>query len=436
MANSSEEEKKPILSRRYSTKQKKKKEEFSSSEEDRAVMVRLPRDSTEKTRIDNLNSYLDKNLSALVNSYEIGEFEGEKYSIGEKTGEKIRGALFLDNDRIAVLVEKDTLSGVEFYLNIHNPANGKLIISKPAIRTEPGDTKYRNFGLIITPMRNILITFHVLDTCYIYYFNQDMEKIWHTVRKLGSLNKYQQIPILNDDTVIIRFDKFVTLKSKDREIKWDYSYKTSPPPFEYILYYRNINFIPYGVKGFIAYSTDAIYLYDDNYVENLLVRRVNYKITSVELINKTLFYGTSDNSLTILDLTTNKKVTNVEFGGNKQINKIKALPYNKCLLLCGDSHDSNQIKICDLANLSSEPEKEFTFDGVITYNGIFSNGNIFFFLHAESKELLIYNIKTTDMTMYDLKVIMLKSKFLGISSTDLLLFYTDYMHGRTLHIYG
>jgi hypothetical protein len=215
---SSSEEKKPILSRKYSTK---KVDESSS--EDRAVSVRLPRNSRERDRMDTINTYLGGDLSNLVNAYEIGDFKGKlNCEIKEPKGESFKTGLFLDDDRIAVVVEKVSKLEEKIYVNTYDSFSGKLITSTLIVdlKLNPGPKgSNKQFNIVITPMRNILIAFRKHNHYYVHYCTQDMEKIWSTFKE--SLRYHRMIPfpipILNDDTVIIQTKTGLILRSPNKK---------------------------------------------------------------------------------------------------------------------------------------------------------------------------------------------------------------------------
>ena len=404
--SSSIEEKKPILSRKYSTKQEQEDDSFlENKEDDRSVMIRLPKCSSEKTRVDRVDSYLGGNLSTLVNAYEATDFKGELiYKINETDKVKFKKALFLDNDRIAILVEKRNSKSRSFLVYIYNPTNGELIAKRLITKIETKYSKqqpYTLFNIVITPMRNILITFYGDKKYYIYYCDQDMVEIWNKVVIFDQHEEYQKIPILNDDTIIIKKDKSVILKSKDKEIVWDFNKReTLPHPFEFKLYSLQSNFIPYGVKGFLAFKSNKIYLYDDNFVEYTILNTESRIITIKLIDDKTLLYVTSNNNLVTFDLTRNVEISRVKFKRRPLIGQIELLPYNKCLFLMGGEDSLDGVRIHDLANLNLTPDIDYISDNFITYKGILSNGDVLFFTMTK---LLSYNIRTMEITGYEIE---------------------------------
>jgi hypothetical protein len=423
----------------YSEECKSRKNNYSSNKEEDngGVVIRLAQNSIEKSRMEKVSTHLG-GLSSLVNAYEVTEFKSElKCKIKGSKHDQFRKAVFLDNGRIAVLVQKD----YSFHMNTYNPYDGELISSKEIISLIPvvKITKYSNFDVVITPMRNILITFYTNKSIrYIYYCNQDIEKIWYVEKESPDHEKIGSLYILNNDTVIIQESNYITLKSKDQELKWDWSYfLTSVTDFDFDL--LNLKFIPYGNRGFIVFWKHFISFYDDNYKEYSIANKNTLEITCAKLIGEeTLLCATSGKTLILFDLIKRVEIKKIVLTNWSLIVRIEILPNNRCLLLyAGSRWRIINAEIHNLNDSFGDPVIMYYPKYFIKYKNTFSNGDVpFFSFLLGKKSLQICDMNTLQRKDYNLEKVDEYSKLLDISSTDLVLILNKKELNNELLVFG
>ena len=376
--NSSSEEK-SILSSRLSIVDK-------GSDDEEPVRIKLPQNSNERKRAQEIETHLGKDLSFLIGAYDE-PFSGKllnKISLSIRT----ITALFLDDGNIMTFKTVNLYERGSIDIKIYNPITSEIIKEFSLMTPEP----VRKVIATITPKKNILL--HTLSGSIIcfQYLTMEGEVLWKKVYKNGPfMTSRITANILNDDTVIIRDNEKVILKTLTEEIKLE------SPKNNCSLKDKKTKFLPYGEKGFISYMCDAIYLYEDSKWERLIEIEDNIKITTITLINKDfLLYGTKNGTLVFYDMKERKEIISIKiWDGSMKINKIKMLTHNRCLVLSGNSsHDLDNIKIFDLDNLSENPEMEYDFQNYFEYVGNLSNGDLIFFFPDEDddKNIMIYNI--------------------------------------------
>lgn len=345
-----------------------------------------------------------------MNAYEATNFKGEiKHIIKTDDKSYIAAALFLDNDRLAVLVAERALeynylpspdyASMYLYLDIYNPVNWERIVHQK-INGEALDFM-KVITMTITPMRNLLINFYRENKGYFYYLNQDGVEIWnkHFKADKNEVNG-RNIFILNDDSIIVRGRGNLMVIGQERVNGYIINPKIPPFPSAHKIYKWDGIIIPYGVKGFIFYNYMRIYIRDDEGEERLIFKtnfedKSSPSISGVKVVNKEiLLYSTDVGNLVVFDITKNKEINSVNLGIYYSFaDTIELLPYNRCLLLChNDATSSMRAKICDLGDLKNSPENEYDFDKSINYKGVFSNGDVPLFSPREDEYLLVYNI--------------------------------------------
>lgn len=454
MASKSQKKEKSILDRKYSVEKKEREDSFPD-EDDRGVTIRLPRGSTEIARVAETTPYLAQDLSSLVNEYESREFEGElKHIIKSTPDSYIATALFLDNDRLAVLVVVDDIkkdyynidspdNPKSIYLDIYNPVNWEKIVHKK-INMLP-EYSFREIAMVITPMRNLLITFHTDVECRLYYLDQDGEKIWSKIYKeLYFKNGDRAISVLNDDTIIIRNKYHLIIIPNEKSDGYIPAFEA--PPFRYAIeiYSKKMTIIPYKAKGFIAYNYKEIYLRNEG-EERILIKATAEQgtITAVKLLNEqVLLYATSDGYLRVFDIKEGREINRNRIGKKgTYVGKIDLLAHNRCLLLCGKTPDLlDKARIYDLADLEYV-ERQYRFYNTPNYLGSFSNSNVPLFSRHYDTVLLVYNILKREGSTFTFSK--LKNsyyvKLLSVSSLDLLAILKEDGEGHyynKLYIFG
>lgn len=325
------------------------------------VIIRKPQGSEERKRTELVNTHLGiDHLSNLVNEYNT-LFEGRLIQRIKEDEFHIKGALFLDNGNIvALLLSK---ASKLFNFSFYERNTGKLIKRKVL-----DDKVFKAVSIDeikMTPNRNISVTFS--NGRGGYYCNQQGEVLWHN--KMERRNR--ELCILNDDSILFKVDDHIIRKNIDEEVKIDVPYSN---------FVSCGDFIPYGARGFILLSDSGIYLYDDNMKNKKLDIEYSDSITATKPINTNIIlFGTEEGSLICYDTVKAKEIGRVTFEDEmKYIIRIEMLAHNRCLLICGSNSTSSDqnVKICNLGDLSEKPEANIQPDHMLEYMGTLSNSDV------------------------------------------------------------
>lgn len=380
-----------------------------SETSEEVMVIRKPEGLNERKRVEQVDKYLKNNyLSHLVNEY-ASMFEGKlKHRIS--LSDHIKSALFLDNDRIMVLTLSNDLK--TFNLYIYKTDNGELLSIKILSENDTNPTQL--YSLCMTPGRNVCINIIKRAKKYIYYCNQNGEVIWFETSNKTILS------ILNDDSFILNHGNSIVRKNANGE--------------EEKLHIPSGKISPFGARGFISLNGTGVYIYDNDMEEKKIEIEANDRITTVKPINTDIIlFGTDDNTLICFDTTKNKEIARVTFEDEKKyIHKIEMLTHNRCALLCGKNQYSSteNVKICNLGDLSENSEAIYGGDSMLEYLGTLSNDNVMLYhpIIDEDKRDLEDNIIIHNIIKNNSKEVRLewdgeweKLEFQGISSNDELL---------------
>lgn len=337
-------------------------------------------------------------LSKMVNGYSAGEFKGKLANSIPLEDSRELETIFLDDDDIVMLVSEGKNINLKFYSRL----SGDLMTTSTICSFEE-ELYVSESNMVITPKRNILIYFNVKGLLggHIYYCNQKGEVLWRKNRKAIS-----DITALNDDAVLLNDPDVLTLINGEDEKTLNFSGKKSPGDF---LYDSNYDIVPCGKKGFIYYSSNRVYLYDDNLTERKLfqtndIDETNTRIKTIEVIDAdTIVYGTTNSEMVFYNIKEEKRISCLSLGQDGfKVREIKILPNKKYLVIISEHlhlEQDNSVIILDPSLGQDCVQKIYNFGEFVNYLGITSGGDVMISGQIDEKEgtiVIVHNLSKND----------------------------------------
>lgn len=246
--------------------------------------------------------------------------------------------------------------------------------------------------------------------------------------------------ILNDDSIILNSKGVFSVIGKE-----EVNGLIKPKPYPYdstgSIENKKVSIIPYGATGFITYNASNIFLSNGGKQKILVrIRGKGRAITTVKLMSEELLlYSVEGSSLKVFDIVKNKEIGSISLPNDEYIGIIETLPYNRCLLVCGETNwHFDRIVICNLKDMTIEKEYE-PFQNA-DYAGNFSNDTLPFFVREDDEDLLVYNILKKETLAYSLPQLDVSCciRLTSVSPLDRLavMKMPDSIHGSEVLIFG